>query len=262
MKDAKSRLQDLLGSSKLAADLDYQLRLKGRPVGGFHMRQLDAAMSAWREQVKASPYINNPGKKVFIFSTLHYWIEHAALLGMALAGLGNKVTLGFMPYANWDKPVGKLTLRRQNNYGQHALSKAGPVMGSVSMLDYPPAPHPPTGLAGQSGGAHHQAGRAVYPAGGRGRPGYAVVPDTPAANELAAQASLAWMKANRPDVVIVPNGLILEFGGGVPDRPLSGHPGGELRVRRAAPAFVAGPQFAGDVPGYGRDVAGAAEPAL
>ena len=32
---------------------------------------------------------NHGRKKVFIFGTLRYWMEHATLLGMALAGLGH-----------------------------------------------------------------------------------------------------------------------------------------------------------------------------
>ena len=48
------------------------------------------------------------GKKVFLFATLHYWIEHATLLGVSLAAQGHKVTLGYLPYAEWqqaDQPL-------------------------------------------------------------------------------------------------------------------------------------------------------------
>ena len=31
-------------------------------------------------------------------------------------------------------------------------------------------------------------------------------------NSFAASAALAWMQMNKPDVVLVPNGLILEMG--------------------------------------------------
>ncbi len=47
---------------------------------------------------------------------LHYWIEHAALLGLALAAQGHKVTLGYLPYADWQKPINRFDLRRQNVY--------------------------------------------------------------------------------------------------------------------------------------------------
>ena len=54
-------------------------------------------------QRRHPPQLEIAPKKVLIFATLHYWIEHAALLGMALAGLGHEVTLAYLPYANWRK---------------------------------------------------------------------------------------------------------------------------------------------------------------
>ena len=57
-------------------------------------------------------------KKVLIFVTLRYWIEHATLMGMALAGLGHEVTLAYLPYPNWRKPLNRFDLRRQNAYAR------------------------------------------------------------------------------------------------------------------------------------------------
>ena len=64
------------------------------------------------------------GKKIFLFANLHYWIEHAALLGSALAGLGHRVTLGYLPYSEWQKPVHAFDLRRQNLYARDVLAAA------------------------------------------------------------------------------------------------------------------------------------------
>ncbi len=35
-------------------------------------------------------------RKIFLFASLHYWIEHATLLGLALAAQGHKPVLGFI----------------------------------------------------------------------------------------------------------------------------------------------------------------------
>jgi len=46
------------------------------------------------EVKKIRPSSQVQKKKVFLFAALHYWIEHAAVMGITLAGLGHKVTLG------------------------------------------------------------------------------------------------------------------------------------------------------------------------
>ena len=63
----------------------------------------------------------NP-RKIFLFASLHYWIEHTTLLGLALAAQGHKPILGYLPYGDWQKPINRFDLRRQNLYAQRVLS--------------------------------------------------------------------------------------------------------------------------------------------
>ncbi len=57
---------------------------------------------------------------------------------MALAGKGHDVTLSFLPYTNWDKPIQKFDLRKQNLYTREVLSKVHPLMQIQSLLDVRP----------------------------------------------------------------------------------------------------------------------------
>ena len=211
MSQGRSRLKDLLGESKFAAELDYKLRRQGKPVGGFHMRKLDAALPGWVQEVKTSPYLDNPGKQVFIFCTLHYWVEHAALLGLALRGLGHQVTLAFLPYANWDKKVDAFTLTQQNAYGRRVLAQAEPLLKVLPLLDSTADIEMPAELADKV--ARTNVLDVQYT-----QQTEEVELDTPLyhlrqkRNAQAARATLDYLQDNRPDVVIVPNGLILEFG--------------------------------------------------
>lgn len=211
MGQGKSRLKELLGGSKLAAELDYKLRRQGKPVGGFHMRQLDDALPGWVEQVGASPYLEDPGKRVFIFSTLHYWIEHAALLGLALRGLGHQVTLAFLPYANWDKRVDQFTLHQQNAYGRGVLEKAEPLLEILPLFDSTEDVEIPAELADKV--AHTNLLDVQYT-----QQTEEVDLDTSLyqlrqkRNMQAVRAVLEHLQGEPSDVVIVPNGLILEFG--------------------------------------------------
>jgi len=74
------------------------------------------------------------GKKIFIFATLHYWIEHASLVSLAMAAQGHDVTLGYLPFCEWRFPINRFDLRRQNIYAKKVLSKTSPVMETVSFL--------------------------------------------------------------------------------------------------------------------------------
>src|SRR5512143_341793 len=99
---SKQDLKNILGQIPLTAEAYWYLRQPGKPITPeFTLDQLERALPIWREQVmERRDHRKNSidaqefhPKRVFIFSTLRYWIEHASLLGMALAGFGNSVTL-------------------------------------------------------------------------------------------------------------------------------------------------------------------------
>jgi hypothetical protein len=208
----KEAIKNLLGQVPFTAELYWLFRQRGKPIQSrFSLKHLQMAMPELVTQASELRKNAPPGKNIFIFATLHYWIEHAALLGMALAARGHKVTLGFLPYAEWQTPINRFDLRRQNVYAGRVLSMATPVMDSVSFLNL--------------------------------RATYKQLPDTVMSavhlvtlydtqytlqvedvdmnseiyrlrlerNQDAARAALTWLQANRPDVVIVPNGTIQEL---------------------------------------------------
>jgi hypothetical protein len=211
MPSNKKRIKNLVGSLPLIPEIDYAIRRKGSPIGGFRMEHLRALLADWHKQAQDSPYIGNQGKRVFVFGTLHYWIEHTTLLSLAMAGLGHWVTLAYLPYAKWQTYVDKYQLRQQNAYGRYVLKQAEPLLKVVPLLTSRKVASLPEALE-----------KAVE---------YTAVLDTQYTEQVeevdldgelfhlrlernmdAARAALAWMEKKRPDVVIVPNGLILEFG--------------------------------------------------
>jgi hypothetical protein len=79
----KEVVKQLLGEVPFTAELYWLLRQRGKPLQSrFSLRHLQAEFPEWSsrpsELRKKVPPV---GRKVFIFATLHYWIEHAALLG-------------------------------------------------------------------------------------------------------------------------------------------------------------------------------------
>ena len=211
MVTAKKGLKGVLGALPFTAELDWYLRRRGEATRGFSLDKLEAVLADWQVQAATSPYKDRDGKRVLLYGTQRYWIEYASLLGLALAGLGHEVTLAYSPYADWRVPVGDYDLRQHNLYAKNVLKQAEPLLDTLSFMDAPQAKSLPPELAEQI--ADLSVRDAQYTL---------QVEDISLDNELyllrlerntaAAQAALQWLEANQPDVVIVPNGLILELG--------------------------------------------------
>ena len=211
---AKNIIKSVLGQVPFTAEIYWLIRHRDRSLNSrFSLKRLADNLPSICEQVdRMEKKEGKDSKKVFIFASLHYWIEHAAMTGLILSGMGNDVTLGYFPYHDWQNPINKFDLRRQNLYAKESLKKAEPFLKSVSFLDL--------------------------------HAGYKVLPkeleekveeitrfdsmytlqvehvDTTSEiyklrctrNKRAARSAYEWLSNNKPDVVIVPNGTIQEFG--------------------------------------------------
>ena len=209
----KPAIKQLLGEVPFAAETYWQIRQNGRPLSkSFSLHRTQERLPAWHATVVECRKGATPGKQVLIFATLRYWIEHAALMGMALAGLGHRVTLAYLPYANWHKPLPRFDVRRYNIYAQSVLGKAVPFIQPVSLLDV--KHHDITLPQSLFDAIHEVSVRDVQ---------YTLqIEDIDLNGELyhlrqqrnlqATRAALTWMTAHPPDVVLTPNGSILEMG--------------------------------------------------
>ena len=210
---SKQTLKGILGELPLTAELYWQLRQQGKPLSrSFSLHQVEQKLPEWCAQAKTSRPDISIGRRVMIFSTLRYWVEHATLLGLAMAGLGYDVTLAYLPYANYRKPLNRFDLRRQNLYTHNVLKRAAPLLKPVSLLDVKLAGIglPPTLAEAVEQVALHDAQYILQvEAVDQNSEIYRLRLER---NTQAARAALAWMKTNRPDVVATPNGSILEMG--------------------------------------------------
>ncbi len=228
-----SPLRNLLGDLPFTAEIDWMLRSKNRPrKDHFNLDKLQKSLPAARAVVE--PFAKNAklhaehgrstGKKVLFFATLHYWIEQSAYLGLALAGLGHKVTLLTLPYSEWHKEKDNFTQRQRVLHTKDALASLSPLIKHVSMLDLRPfdrlraTPSTfdlPTAIQAdikeislwdvqytlmrEEVDMNDAGDRALYDLRIQ-------------RNTFAAKAALEWLQSNKPDVVLIPNGLILEMG--------------------------------------------------
>jgi len=209
----KDTIKRILGNIPFTAELYYLVRQRGKPLRTrfslrnlqAHLPQITAQAAELRQKVPA-------GKKIFIFATLHYWIEHAALVGMALSAQGHKVTLGYLPYADWQNDINRFDLRRQNAYARKVLEEARPLMDSISFVSvrapYTPLPADVAAAVQEVSTFDSQYTLQIEEID----PQSEIFKLRFSRNREIAQAVLAYLRQNRPDVVIVPNGTIQELG--------------------------------------------------
>jgi hypothetical protein len=217
---SKQDLKNILGQIPLTAEAYWYLRQPGKPVTPeFTLDHLEQSIPEWCAQVMTSKVYTSINrslpsseyKRVFIFATLRYWLEHATLLGIALAGLGHFVTVSYLPYARWQQPIDTFNLRQQNVYANGVLTEASPLLKVVSLLNQSKTPSLPSELQ-----------QAVELVSLRDTQYTLQVEDVSLngdlyklrlqRNQAAACAAFSFLKGHKPDVIILPNGTILEFG--------------------------------------------------
>jgi len=232
-------LRTLLGELPLAVELDYVLRrsLRNRArKDHYNLHRLEKSLPALAAQVDAIAAHAPAGKKILFFATLHYWIEQSAVISLALAGMGHKVTLLTLPYSEWHKKMDKLTQRQRALHTRDALSALSPLVEHVSFLDLREPFGARTSVPQASGlKSALRKSEEDLPASIQSDVEeislwdvqYTLMREEVDMNDpsdralydlrlerngFAARAALAYMQANKPDVILIPNGLILEMG--------------------------------------------------
>ena len=212
----KTSLRNFLGELPLAAELDYTLRHKNRALKDhYNLSRLQKSLPQAVAQTLPFAQKAMPGKNILFFATLHYWIEQAAYLSLALKGLGHNVTLMTLPYSEWHKEMDKLTQRQRVLHTRDSLSSLSSFVHHASLLDLRPASVLPASLRADIEevslwDAQYTLMREEVD---MSDPKDEALYDLRIKrNTFAALAALEWMQKNKPDVVLIPNGLILEMG--------------------------------------------------
>jgi hypothetical protein len=207
-------LKNLLGRVPFVAEMYWYFRQKGfPPPGSFSLKNLrnwlankDAYLT---EELEIEPAVDQ--KDVLLFSFAPYWISQTTVTGLALAGLGHQVSLGFLPFTRWQKREKDFDLRRQNLYIKETLKPVSALLNVFSFWEEKTACDLPSDLRDQLNGS---AARDVKYTLMREE----VDPESDLyhlrqeRNQEFAQTAYAWLQQHEPDVVIIPNGSVLEYG--------------------------------------------------
>jgi hypothetical protein len=206
----RQKIRDLLGRLPFVVELLWFWRIN-RLDSRFNLQSLHDFLPQVLKQISCFTSEKPRGKKIFLFAITHYWIDQIVQTGLVLTGMGYQVTVGYLPDANWNKPTSRYDYRVQNLYARGILSKTRPWLTPVSFMDVRQVRSLPARLQSQVDkvtiidtqyilqNESVDSNDAIYKMRKK-------------RNDSAARAALAYFQQHRPDVVIVPNGLILEFG--------------------------------------------------
>lgn len=215
----KATLKNVLGELPYTAELYWQIRQPDQPITPrFNLRRLKKNIPEWRSTVMEGAQISLglqdgfAGRRALLFATQRYWIEHVTLLGMALAAYGHKVMLAYTPYAEWQKPLNRFDIRRQDLYAQEVLRLAEPVLQIVPLLSLPKVSRALPAALDEAIQLNALRDTQYTQQVEKVDPDSALYQLRLARNREAAQSVLEKIKIHQPEVVIIPNGTILEFG--------------------------------------------------
>jgi hypothetical protein len=208
----------VLGGLPFAAEAVYRLRSSRRAaIPGYSLGSLVPVLPAWRQAALAAR--ENGGsadpRRVLILGYLPWWLEHGCALGLLLAAEGHRVHLAFLPYRSWEEEIDAFDARRQALFLQDVLGGLAPAVSAHNLLAAAGDALPPglgEALERQSRiDAQYTLQRETLDLDGDGAD-QRLLALRRGRNRRAASAAVRLIRRGAFDVVIVPNGSILEFG--------------------------------------------------
>ena len=209
-------LKDLFGKLPLTVEGYWALRGRNKPWSAhYELESLKEVLSDAVEDVQRNQLKADHPRKICVFSTLHYWIEQSMLVALGLAGQAHQVIFAWLPYADWDKEISRFDLRRQDLYTQDVLKPASQVMRLESLLNA-------SLQAGSQPSLTPEMQKIVDQVSDYDTQYTLQIEETDFSSPLyqlrrqrngqAARAIFDWLQAEKPDLLVIPNGTILEMG--------------------------------------------------
>jgi hypothetical protein len=200
----------ILGDLPLIDEIS-QILFQRKHIGRYVMPTLEKHAEEFARIIQGAKGLGQPGKKIFLFAAQFYWIEYCTWLGLALAAMGHRITVGYLPYSKVLENSTRFDIRRYNLYTRDVLRRLHPWLDSVSLLNQDAEDALPKELERCVDviSAYDTKYLLQVEEVDTQSPLYNVRRER---NNLAVRASYSWLKNDRPDLLIVPNSSVLEYG--------------------------------------------------
>lgn len=207
----KSVLHWVLGYLPYTPQVAWQVHRRRNSFGRYNLEKLRAALPDIATQAADLARGAPGGKRIHVMASIHYWVEYCSVLALSLAAQGHEVSLGFFPYADYRQATTRFNRRYQSHYTRLALEPARSILKITNLLDIPsntPLPDELQAAVEKVSDFDTQYVLQVETIDEasdfyRMRLAY---------NERTARALLEWLGRERPDVLVFPNGVVIEYG--------------------------------------------------
>ena len=206
----KRKVKNFLGDV-LPTDEISRLLFQRKHTGHYAMPALEKHADEFVKIVQAANRPDEPGKKIFLFAAQYYWIEYCTVLGLALAAQGHRITVGYLPYPKVFVRPTRSDIRRYNRYTRNVLQRLRPWLDSVSLIDrgYEEALPEELEHSVDLVSAYDIKYLLQDEEVDTQSPLYQIRWER---NNLAVRAAYSWLKKDPPDLLLVPNSAVLEYG--------------------------------------------------
>ena len=222
---SKRKVKEVLSKVPFLPQFYWRVFCSQKPLSKkFSLESLKSQIPQWKREAEhilaQKHYEMDKPQRIVLVSAYRLWLQHSALLSVSLACLGNDVHLVFLPYTNWRKQINLFDLQIQNAYAKQVFDTLAPFVRVHSLLDWM--------QAGNAASLSPALQRSLQQVSERDTQYTLQIehfdPDDLQSeagqlyayrlqcNQQAALAMLAWLQQNRPDVILIPNGSILEMG--------------------------------------------------
>jgi hypothetical protein len=215
---ARSKVKRTLGQLPLTAEL-YQrwVAVDQVPPHGFALERLLDALPGWVAAASGARSSAPPTaeQRVLVLGYLQWWVEYACALSLLLAAMGHDVGLAFLPYRRWTGQVQPFDLRRQRAYMLRVLGQTGSLLRLHDLSTVTPRSLPAELLRKMellsSIDVQYTLQREEIEIG-KGDADESLYQLRLTRNQAAAAAAMELLECEDYQIVIIPNGSILEFG--------------------------------------------------
>jgi hypothetical protein len=206
----KRQVKKILGDV-LPADGISRLLFQRKQIGYYAMPALEKHADGFVKVIQAAHRPDQPGKKIFLFGAQYYWIEYCTVLGLALSAMGHRITVGYLPYPKVFVRPTRSDIRRYNRYTRNVLQRLHPWLDSVSLIERGNEDALPKELelSVDVVSAYDIKYLLQDEEVDTQSPLYMIRWER---NNLAVRAAYSWLKKDRPDLLLVPNSSVLEYG--------------------------------------------------
>ena len=210
-KSLNQQIKELVWKLPFSAELDVSLRGYYGLEGNF-IHVLDDVLDEWVLEAKENSVEleEKDRKHVFIFAATHVWIPNTIIMALAFKALGHEVSYGYVPYMKWFEDISDYSRRKLDHLVWRTLRKAKGFLDLIPFTKVEKA-NIPSELIEETWKLSIRDLQYTF-----------MVEEVDLDHEMfalrqkrnkAATASLYhWFEENKPDVVIVPNGMVFEYG--------------------------------------------------